>query len=160
MGACHFRNAEHRGRLGAMLLIIGILAADRAVKLLAAACMAPGESRPIVGELLQFTFSKNTGAAFGLGAAHTWLVILFNGILMAGVFYFLFFRCRSLWMMLSLAAVFGGGLGNLIDRICLGYVMDMFDLRGFAIFNVADIFVCSGCVLFCLSFAFSEKNHV
>ena len=64
-------------------------------------------------------------------------------------------------MMLSLAAVFGGGLGNLIDRICLGYVMDMFDLRGFAIFNVADIFcVADAFVLFCLSFAFSEKNHV
>ena len=86
MGACHFRNAEHRGRLGAMLLIIGILAADRAVKLLAAACMAPGESRPIVGELLQFTFSKNTGAAFGLGAAHTWPFSLDDA-----------FTCCSLW---------------------------------------------------------------
>ena len=50
--------------------------------------------------------------------------------------------------------IIGGGLGNLIDRLYYGYVIDMFDLRHFAVFNVADIFVCAGCLLLGISLVF------
>ena len=53
-------------------------------------------------------------------------------------------------LLIPVAMIIGGGIGNLIDRACLGYVVDMFDFRVFPIFNVADSFVTVGCILLCI----------
>lgn len=61
-------------------------------------------------------------------------------------------------MNLSIAFICGGGLGNLIDRILQGYVVDLFDFRVFPVFNIADIFICVGCGLLLLDVLFSERK--
>jgi signal peptidase II len=53
----------------------------------------------------------------------------------------------------------GGGIGNLIDRIMQGYVVDMFDFRVFPVFNIADIFVCAGCGLMLIYVIFLERKN-
>ena len=60
----------------------------------------------------------------------------------------------------SLAFICGGGIGNLLDRISQGYVVDMFDFRVFPVFNIADIFICAGCGLLILSVWLSERKSV
>ena len=61
-------------------------------------------------------------------------------------------------MKLSIAFICGGGLGNLIDRIVQGYVVDLFDFRVFPVFNIADIFICVGCGLLLLDVLRSERK--
>lgn len=61
-------------------------------------------------------------------------------------------------MDLAIAFICGGGLGNLIDRIWQGYVVDLFDFRVFPVFNIADIFICVGCGLLLLDVLFSERK--
>lgn len=64
----------------------------------------------------------------------------------------------ELCMNLAIAFICGGGMGNLIDRICQGYVVDLFDFRVFPVFNVADIFICVGCGLLLLDVLLSERK--
>ena len=61
-------------------------------------------------------------------------------------------------MNLAIAFICGGGLGNLIDRITQGYVVDLFDFRVFPVFNIADIFICVGCGLLLLNVFVSERK--
>lgn len=62
-------------------------------------------------------------------------------------------------LLLSLAFIAGGGLGNVVDRVFFGYVVDYFDFRVFPIFNIADIFVCVGCALLVIYVLFIEGKH-
>lgn len=61
-------------------------------------------------------------------------------------------------MNLAIAFICGGGLGNLIDRITQGYVVDLFDFRVFPVFNIADIFICVGCGLLLLDVFVAERK--
>jgi signal peptidase II len=68
-------------------------------------------------------------------------------------------RDQSRMLLVPIAMIIGGGIGNLIDRIAAGYVVDMFDFRVFPIFNVADSFVTVGCILLCIYILFfSERD--
>ena len=64
----------------------------------------------------------------------------------------------NICMNLAIAFICGGGLGNLIDRITQGYVVDLFDFRVFPVFNIADIFICVGCGLLLLDVFVTERK--
>lgn len=110
----------------------------------------------MLGEVLQFVFVKNSGAAFSLAAGWTWIF----SIVASGVAIFIFWyapRIRSAVWMLVFGMLLGGTLGNLADRLFrepsfgLGHVVDFIQVWGFpAIFNVADIFIVSSMGLFIL----------
>ena len=94
---------------------------------------------------------KNTGAAFNLFSNVTWLLTLLSAVLVVGLFIALYKtrKVPSVLLKLSLMFIIGGAIGNMIDRIFLGYVRDMieFTFVKFAVFNVADSFVTIGAIL-------------
>ena len=144
------------------LFALGIVALDQWTKFLVL------ENIPLYGHvdaipgLFHFTYVRNTGAAFSAFEGAQWLFAIIFLALTAAIFYEYFkkrqpFTTFERWL---IAAIYGGGVGNMIDRIRFGYVVDMIevDFMRFAVFNVADIFITCGCILLILHLAFFNKE--
>lgn len=128
-------------------IIAGIICLDQVTKWLAVVFLQGEASFPLWREVLHFTYAENTGMAFGMLKEHRWVFMVFSTLAIIGLAIYLFrYRPEGRWMQISMAFIIGGGIGNMIDRIFLGYVVDFIDftLIDFAIFNVADSFVCVG----------------
>ena len=128
-------------------IILGSIALDQLTKWLAVAFLEGQPSFPIWQDVLHLTFAKNEGAAFGMLSNHRWVFMIFSTVAIIGLLIYLFrFRPKSRYVQITLAMIVGGGIGNMIDRVILGYVIDFIDftLINFAIFNVADSFVTVG----------------
>ena len=115
-----------------------------------------GESIPLIENVFHFTHVRNTGAAFGMldEENQRWIFIVASIIGIAALIFYLWkFRPKSKWACTALSMIIGGGIGNMIDRIALGYVVDFIDftLIDFAVFNGADSFVCVGAGLLILA---------
>ena len=124
-------------------IIILVLALDQMTKFLIRANFIVGETLPMIPDILHLTYVRNTGAAFSM-FRNMPVVIL---CLAASVY---FYRRKERIPAALCALISAGGMGNLIDRLMLGYVTDMIDFRVFPVFNVADIAVTVGCVLLAL----------
>ena len=123
--------------------------------------MALYESLPVVQDIFHITYIHNTGAAFSIMEGKI-SVLIFLPMLMivAAIVFMIVMRKKGHpLMMTSVALIAGGGLGNLIDRIALGYVVDYLDFRVFPIFNLADIAVCVGCGLLILYVLFIDGKQ-
>lgn len=144
------------------LFALGIVALDQWTKFLVV------ENIPLYGHvdaipgLFHFTYVRNTGAAFSAFEGAQWLFAIIFLALTAAVFFEYFkkrqpFTTFERWM---IASIYGGGVGNMIDRVRFGYVVDMIevDFMRFAVFNVADIFITCGCILLILHLAFFNKE--
>lgn len=131
-------------------IIVGAVALDQLTKWLAVVYLQGAPSFPLWKDVLHFTFVKNEGAAFGILKDQRWIFMIFSTLAIVGMMVYLFkFPPKSRWMQVSLAMLIGGGIGNMIDRLLLGYVIDFIDftLIDFAVFNVADSFVTVGAAL-------------
>lgn len=129
-----------------------IIAADQLTKLLAVHFLAPITTLPLIPKVFHLTYVENTGAAFSLLAGRSVFLILLTAALIAALIALLVRQPKTRAarpLNLALTMVIGGALGNLLDRLHYGYVVDFFDCRiiDFAVFNVADCFVVVGCVL-------------
>ena len=131
-----------------------VLGADQLTKLLVVSNLTPGERNPALGELLQFVFVKNSGAAFSLASGSTWIFSIAASAVTIFIIVFSH-RIRSMAWAILFGMLLGGTLGNLVDRLFrepsfgLGHVVDFIQVWGFpAIFNVADIFIVSSMGLF------------
>lgn len=140
-----------------LAIIVGVVGLDQLTKWLAVIYLKGEASFPLWKDVLHFTYAENTGMAFSLfsGENERWIFMLFSTVAIVAVLaYLIFWRPESRWMQVSLAMIAGGGIGNMIDRVLLGYVVDFIDftLIDFAIFNVADSFVCvgAGILIVCL----------
>ncbi|HPR39458.1 MAG TPA: signal peptidase II, partial [Oscillospiraceae bacterium] len=101
----------------------------------------------------------NTGVAFSMFRDMRWPLILVTGVMLLAVLgAFLSGKVSSKWHIASLSLILAGGVGNLIDRVSLGYVIDYIDFRAihFAIFNLADSCITIGAVLLCLSIVYED----
>lgn len=129
------------------IIIAIIVALDQVTKYLIQANMQMGQSSAICGDLFYLTYIHNYGAAFSLLQNHTGLLIAFpSAVTLVVMVMMAKMRKKAHWtLLLSMALIAGGGVGNLIDRVAYGYVVDFFDFRIWPIFNVADIAVCCGC---------------
>jgi len=110
----------------------------------------PNESLPVIKSVFHITYVNNPGAAFGLLANKT---PIFIGVtLVVAVFILLTYNYlppgRTL-LRLALALMLGGAMGNLIDRVRFGYVIDFLDFRVWPVFNLADMAIVTGVVLLC-----------
>ena len=145
------------------LLIAGLLVLDQVVKYIVRAKMALGQSIPLLDGVFHLTYVQNTGAAFNMfEGMQTFLQVVPFAALIFAVWY-MERHLNTHWTQpLALILVISGGLGNLIDRVLMGFVTDMFDfcLIDFPVFNVADIYVSLSVVaLFALMiFKYKEED--
>ncbi len=132
------------------IIALVLLVADQVVKYLVRTGIDLGQSIPFIPHVLDLTYVQNTGAAFSMLAQHTWILILISAIIVVVVAAFVRRGFFQGWLGLTAAMlVMCGGVGNLIDRVLLGYVTDMFQttFMNFAVFNLADCYITVGVVL-------------
>ncbi|AXF57868.1 signal peptidase II [Salicibibacter kimchii] len=134
------------------LLALVIIIADQFTKWLTATYMEIGDSVPIIENVLHITSHRNAGAAFGILQGQMWLFFIVTIIVTVGVVYFMQTMGRtSLWIGMPLGILLGGTIGNFIDRVLHGEVIDFVDVYigtySFPIFNVADSALTIGVIL-------------
>ena len=132
------------------IMIILIIAFDQITKYFASLKLADGSVAKFIPGVVQFKYAENTGMAFSMLSGARWVFIALTVVVCVGVFYYLFSnRCKNLWLYWSLGVILSGGIGNLIDRIRFGYVVDFIEptFVNFAIFNIADCAVTCGAVV-------------
>ena len=145
-----------------LLAAAGIVAADQVTKYITVANLELHQRVDWIPGVLGFTYVRNTGAAFSSFQGQQWLFALLFAVLTVliiweGVKKTMGFTAFERW---CIAAVWAGGLGNMIDRVRLGYVVDMIETRfmNFPVFNVADIFITCGCIALMVSLVFFNKG--
>ena len=137
---------------------IGILffVADRLTKIYIASDMVLGQSRDFIPGLIDIVYVHNDGGAWGMLGGYTWLLLSVTVVVMLVCIALLVkYGVKNKLMFMAIILVLSGGLGNMIDRIFLGFVVDFIDFYAFPnawvwVFNVADSFVCVGAGLMML----------
>ena len=133
-------------------LAVLLAAVDQILKLLVVQFLIPG--------LLNLTYVENRGAAFGILSNQRWLFIVLTCLLMLVVFFLLFrYQNHTILTFLACGLILGGGVGNLIDRIWMGYVVDYISVSFFPpVFNFADCAVVIGTALFVIHVIFFAER--
>ena len=138
------------------LIAIGIVVLDQVSKLLIVKYLDPVEPVVVIKGIFRFTYVENDGAAFGMLDDHRWVFMLLSVVgILALCVYLWKFTPPSRLANVAITFVIGGGIGNMIDRVRLGFVVDFIDFYAFPsvwkwVFNVADSFVCIGAGLLML----------
>ncbi|MGP1411522.1 signal peptidase II [Peptoanaerobacter stomatis] len=129
--------------LGIFLLII-----DQIVKINIKNNMAVGDSIKVVNDFFSITYVQNKGAAFGILQNQKFLFLIIGIVMILGLIY-MFIKDEDKITRLSITMIISGALGNIVDRLRYGYVVDMFDFHAIwsYVFNVADICVVLGIIL-------------
>ena len=134
-----------------ILAIVLCVAADQILKWWIVNNLALYESMPLLPGIVELKYIQNTGGGFSILTDHTWLLTALTVVLIAIIAWVLvkkvFTHPFAVW---TLVLIIGGGLGNLVDRIRLGYVVDMFNFQfiKYPVFNIADILVVCGAIGF------------
>ena len=145
-----------------LLMAGGMVAADQLTKLWVVQNIALYEQIPVLPNLFSLTYIQNRGAAWGSFQGMIWLFALIF-LVFTGLVVWEFSKKRMPFTGFDrwcIAAVWAGGLGNMIDRIRLGFVVDMIqtDFISFPIFNVADCFITCGCIALIIHLVFFNKE--
>ena len=138
-----------------------MVALDQMSKNWAEEVLTKGEI-PLIKNVLYLRYTENTGVAFSMFSDNRWILVGITAIMIAAVLaFFLSGKVTSKSELFSLSLILAGGVGNLIDRISLGYVIDFIDVRliHFAIFNVADMCITVGAILLCAAVLWEDKKE-
>ena len=131
---------------------------DTFVKSLISGHFHPADSVPLIRGILNLTYVRNTGVAFGLFPGKMLLLILISIAVCAIVIYFYSrTRKKDLLLRVAFAIILGGSLCNLFDRVFYGYVIDYVDFRVFPVFNLSDVAINLGVFLIILDLFFKRK---
>ena len=145
-----------------LAIIIGIVlvAADQLTKLYALNVIKPKGTITVIDNFYYFTYVENRGAAFGIMQNKQWFFIIVTLLIFAAFGYILFkYKIEGKLFFAAVVLIFGGGVGNLIDRIFRGYVVDFLQFSFFSpVCNAADYFITVGAVLLVISVLFCKKN--
>jgi signal peptidase II len=130
-----------------VLIAIVVVAIDQYTKYFVATRFLPNESRIVIPHALWLTYVQNQHGAFGMFGSHPLILAALASIVL--ISFFLWYRQeRGGWgTHVAFALILGGAIGNILDRVRLGYVVDFFDLRWFPVFNVADSCITIGVCL-------------
>lgn len=146
----------------ALLAAVVLAAADQLIKVLVLGHLKPVGSISIIDNFFSLTYVENYGAAFGILQNQKWLFIVLTAIISCIIIYALFAYKSHTFLSYSAAIlILAGGIGNIIDRIRLGFVVDYLSFSFFSpVFNFADCCVTVGTVLLIIHVLFfSEKGH-
>ena len=137
-----------------------IILCDQAAKYFVTLKFGLGGSLDLIPGILRITYHTNSGGAFSMLDNYTLILTIVSAVVAVAIIVLLIASKWSGFGKLSLAFILGGAIGNLIDRVVLKYVVDMFYplFVNFAIFNVADIFITIGAILFILFILFGNKH--
>ena len=149
----------------AVFLIAALcIGADQLTKYLAVSALHPDGSVEVIRGILRFTYVENRGAAFGSLADNRWVFLTFSTLLIIVLIGYTVWKKPAGWLeRISFGLLIGGGIGNMIDRIALGYVIDFIDFCAFPkvwmwVFNGADAFVCVGTALLMIWIIISDSK--
>lgn len=119
-----------------------------------------GKNLTIIPNILNFTYTENTGVAFGIGANNIFLTIIVNIIVLGLIIDCIRKNQTDFKILIPLILIFSGGVGNLIDRIFRGYVIDFIDIKlfNFPNFNIADICITIGIIFLIIIILNLTKN--
>ena len=147
-----------------IIAVVILILLDQGTKFWALASLKPIHNMTLVEGFMDLTFVENRGVAFGMFSGQRWFILLLTGIIAAGLIWFYkampkkkeYFPLR-----VSLVMVLSGAIGNIIDRLFRGYVVDFFEFTFFEwpVFNVADIYVVVGVTLLALMILFVVKDE-
>ena len=148
-------------KVSIFISILLLILLDQAVKGYVVKEIPLGGMRRFIPKVVSLTYLKNSGAAFSMLENQQWFFTIITIIAMGAAFVYLYRHIKgSLWLLLGLTLIISGGIGNFIDRVRQGFVVDMFhlDFMNFAIFNVADIYLSIGVGLL-LIYLLREESH-
>lgn len=138
------------------LMIVALVVVDQVSKLMVSYLLAPIGSVDIIPDVFRFTYVENKGAAFGMLSDNRWIFMVTSVIAILALLVYLWkFRPDSILACTAISMIIAGGIGNMIDRVALGYVIDFLDFCAFPnlwmwVFNIADVCVCIGGALLVL----------
>lgn len=145
-----------------LIVMAAAVVIDQVLKLIVINTLEIGQTIPLIEGVFHFTYIRNYGAAFSILQNKQEFLIIITAMVMlaAAVVMFKNIKNFSRLASFSLAAIIGGGIGNIIDRIRFGYVVDFLDFRliGFPIFNFADCCVVIGAFALIAAVFISEKK--
>ena len=144
-----------------LVCVAALVGIDQAIKLWATQYLAPVEAITVIPHVVELRFVLNQGMAFSLLSGKQLFLIIATSIALIFVAYGLFFRSRGRYLQqAALLLILAGGIGNLIDRVLNGEVVDYINLlfMRFAVFNFADICVCVGVALWVLVIFLDELH--
>ncbi|NLE64671.1 MAG: signal peptidase II [Elusimicrobia bacterium] len=131
--------------------VAGVVALDRSTKIFFSSFLDHGESLIVIPRVFHVTLVHNTGVAFGMfkdnGFVFLVVPVIALGLLMYNVYYYYKFGELDRSYIVAFSLILGGAIGNLIDRITLGHVIDFLDFRVWPVFNVADSAITLGAIL-------------
>ena len=140
------KNRVHKAYF--FMITLFVLACDQLSKNWISGHFEPGESWPLISGIFSLTYVRNPGAAFGMLAFRTSFFIIVSLLMIFLIIYGeRFFPGESFSLRLSMSLLLGGAVGNLIDRMRYGYVIDFLDFKIWPVFNVADISLVIGIII-------------
>ena len=148
-------------KVSIFISILLLIFLDQAVKGYVVKEIPLGGMRRFIPKVVSLTYLKNSGAAFSMLENQQWFFTIITILAMGTAFVYLYRHIKgSLWLLVGLTLIISGGIGNFIDRVRQGFVVDMFhlDFMNFAIFNVADIYLTVGVGLL-LIYILREESH-
>jgi len=143
------------------LTIVLLIVLDQLVKWAIVSNIKLGEVKGFIPSIMSLTYLQNTGAAFSILENQQWLFTIITLLVIGGAIWYLIKNIKgSFWLISGLTLIIAGGLGNFIDRLRQGFVVDMFqvDFINFAVFNVADTYLTFGVLIMLLVIIKEETN--
>lgn len=138
-----------RGEHMNYIIVIAVLILDQLSKILALKYLVPVGDIPIINNIFHLTYVENRGAAFGLFQNQKLFFVITTLLVLGFIWFYAHHNRLNKMMIVGLSLVAGGAIGNLIDRVRLGFVVDYFNavIINFPVFNIADSAVVVGAVL-------------
>jgi len=142
-----------------IIIVFIAIIIDQMSKYFVVKYLKPIGSFPIINNIFHFTYVENRGAAFGILQNRTLFFIIITVIVGTILIYSIVKIPGSTFYKFTLSMILGGAIGNLIDRVRLGYVVDFIDFKFFpAVFNLADSMIVVGAFLLCYILIFKKGN--
>ena len=150
-----------RRKITIPLTIVLLIVLDQLVKWAIVSNIKIGEVKGFIPSIMSLTYLQNTGAAFSILENQQWLFTIITLLVIGGAIWYLIKNIKGSFGLISgLTLIIAGGLGNFIDRLRQGFVVDMFqfDFINFAVFNVADTYLTFGVLIMLLVIIKEETN--